>query len=347
MIVDFGFVCDDHLRHQHRQPLMTHIHGAPLIYRIFITSEMSSHSTTLKEKGVEVKISARHNKKLQSAVCYVSFDTNEKSLLGLLLSKYAIEKCVKTGVNTTTQIYSAIPGQTGIVLFVPENKLTQNIIVLYNYLQKTKLSSAQAKLCTDGNYKKLSSDLKHFEVTITGKCKNFANALQNKAPKIDRLITSLGAVEPNGNRESISGGSVEKTVIEIDGGDDANTTMLYASIFMGDLPCTIGKNGDKVKITLLGGVTPCCVQHLLLYKDTLQYKVKGFLTQSGTCGSPSSNDKGGVKYAEKCKEIMACQNELAGIYSDVRGFKFSFKNKDELKKVNSESIARVKSIKIK
>lgn len=308
-----------------------------------------SHSTTLKDSGVEVKISTLHNKKFQSSVCFVKFDTNEKSLLGLLLTKYASEKCIKTGLNAATGIYSAIPGQTGIVLVVPENKLTQNITILYSYLQKTKLSSAQAKFCTDGNYKKLSSDIKHFEVSITGKCKNFTAALQNKAPKIDRMIKSLGAFQPNGNREACgNSGNIEKMVLEFDAGDDANTTMLYASIFMGNIPCIINKSNDKIRINILGGYAcPCVVQNLLLFKDTLQYKVKGFLGQSGACGSPSANDKGGSKYNEKCRYIMECQNELASMYSEVRGFKFSFKNKDELKKVNSDSIARVKGIKIK
>lgn len=308
----------------------------------------SSYSTTLKSGGVEVKISTLHNKKLQSAVLHVIFDSGEKTLLGLLLAKYASEKCIQTGVNAATQIYSAIPGQNSIVLIVPENKITQNITILYAYLQKAKLTSQQGKFCTDGNYKKLSSDLKSFEVVITGKCRAFANALQNKAPKIDRMIKALGAVEPNTGRETNCGGNGDRLTIEFDGGDDINTTMLYASIFMGEIPCVISKSGSNVKITLIDGCNcQCMVQHKLLFKDSLQAKVKGFLSQSGACGSPSANDKGGSKYAEKCRSIMACQNELAGIYAEVRGFKFSFKGKDELKKVNSDSISKVKGMKCK
>lgn len=307
-----------------------------------------SHSTTLKDSGVEVKISTLHNKKLQAAIVYVDFSTSEKSLLGLLLAKYASERCVQAGVNTATQIYSAIAGQTSIALTVPENKITQNIMVLYGYLQKAKLTSQQGKHCTDGSYKKLSNDLKHFDVTITGKCKTFTAALQNKAPKIDRMIKSLGAVEPNTNRESVASGDGKLPFIEFDGGDDIGTTMLYASILMGEIPCNISKSGSNVKVTLIDGVTcPCVVAHKLLFKDTLQTKVKGFLGQSGACGSPSANDKGGSKYNEKCRGIMACQNELAGIYAGVRGFNFSFKNKDELKKVNSDSISKVKGMKWK
>ena len=307
-----------------------------------------SHSATLKDSGVEVKISTLHNKKLQAAIVYVDFSTSEKSLLGLLLAKYAAERCVQAGVNTATQIYSAIAGQTSIALTVPENKITQNIMVLYGYLQKAKLTSQQGKHCTDGSYKKLSNDLKHFDVTITGKCKTFTAALQNKAPKIDRMIKSLGAVEPNTNRESVASGDGKLPFIEFDGGDDIGTTMLYASILMGEIPCNISKSGSNVKVTLIDGVTcPCIVAHKLLFKDTLQTKVKGFLGQSGACGSPSSNDKGGSKYNEKCRGIMACQNELAGIYAGVRGFNFSFKNKDELKKVNSDSISKVKGMKWK
>lgn len=307
-----------------------------------------SHSTTLKDSGVEIKISTLHNKKMQASVLYVDFSTSEKSLLGLLLAKYASERCVQTGINCATQIYSAIAGQTSIALMVPENKLTQNIMVLYGYLQKAKLTSQQAKHCTDGSYKKLSNDIKHFDVTITGKCKTFTVALQNKAPKIDRLIKSLGAIEPNTSRESAASGDGKLPSIEFEGGDDINTTMMYTSIAMGEIPCTITKSGSNVKVTLIDGITcPCIVAHKLLFKDTLQAKVKGFLGQSGACGSPSANDKGGSKYSEKCKGIMECQNELAAIYSGVRGFSFSFKNKDELKKVNSDSVAKVKSMKWK
>lgn len=306
-----------------------------------------STSTTLKDRSCEIKISTLHNKKLQASICYIEFDTSETSLLGLLLSKYAKEKCVECGVNAASQIYTAIPGKNGIVIICPENKLTQNITLLYSYLQKSKLTSAQAKLCTDGNYKKLSSDIKKFEVTITGKCKTFTAAIQNKAPKIDRMIKSVGAVEPNTGRENCGNNGVNNVTIEFDGGDDVQTTMLYTSIFLGETPCVIGKSGNNVKVTLIGAQCPSELQRKLLFKDTLQTKVKGFLGQSGACGSPSANDKGGAKYNEKCKEIMACQNELAGIFSAVRGFKFSFKNKEELKKVNTESIARVKGMKLK
>lgn len=320
-----------------------------LVYFYHVRNIMSiSHSSTLKDRGVEIKISTLHNKKFQSSVCYIEFDTSQKSLLSLLLNKFVCEKCVNAGATCTTQILSAIPGQTSIALIVPENKLTQNIQVLYGYLQKTKLTSQQAKLCTDGNYKTLANDLKHFEVTITGKCKNFTAALSNKAPKIDRLIKSLGAIEPNGNREACGNGQKgEETSVEFEGGDDIQTTMMYASVFMGNVPCTISKSGSNVKITLLAGGGPCILKQLLLFKDALQGKVKGFLGQSGACGSPSANDKDKSKYNEKVKGILACQNELAAIYSGVRGFKFSFKNKEELKKVNSDSISKVKGMKVK
>lgn len=305
------------------------------------------HSTTLKNGGVELKISTFHNRKFQSSVCYVSFDTSEKTLLALLLTKYANEKCITAGLNASTQIYSCIPGERGIVLIVPENKITQNITILYGYLQKAKLTSQQAKYCTDGNYKKLSNDIKHFEVEITGKCKNFTAALQNKAPKVDRLIASLGAISPNTGREECGNGSEDGFEVVFDGGDDVSTTMLYASVFMGSTACVISKSGNDVKIKLIGSNDGGEIKNKLLFKDTLQAKVKGFLGQSGACGSPSANDKGGAKYNEKCKLIMAGQNELASMYADVRGFKFSFKGKDELKKVNSDSIAKVKAMKVK
>lgn len=219
-----------------------------------------STSTTLKDRSCEVKISTLHNKKLQASVCHIEFDTSETSLLGLLLSRYAREKCIECGVNTASQIYSCIPGKSGIVVVCPENKLTQNITLLYAYLQKTKLSSAQAKFCIDGNYKKLSGDIKKFEVSITGKCKSFTAALENKAPKIERMIKSISAVEPNTSRESCGNSGIEQCSIEFEGGDDIATTMLYTSIFMGNTPCVIGKSGNNVKVTLIGASNPCELQ---------------------------------------------------------------------------------------
>ena len=155
-----------------------------------------STSTTLKDRSCEVKISTLHNKKLQASVCHIEFDTSETSLLGLLLSRYAREKCVECGVNTASQIYSCIPGKNGIVIVCPENKLTQNITLLYAYLQKTKLSSAQAKFCSDGNYKKLIFAMADVVISRAG-----ANAIcELLALKKPNLLIPLPASSSRGDQ---------------------------------------------------------------------------------------------------------------------------------------------------
>lgn len=302
---------------------------------------VESASSTLKSGSVEVKISAIHNKKFQCAVVYVQFDTKESELLSLLIQKYVSEKVLVNGLNINNNIYNAIPGEQSIAIFCPENKITQNITLLYAYLMKTKLTSQQAKLCSSGNYKSLASDLKSFKVNITGKCKNFVAALKNEAPKIERLKESLKGIDAAA-RDDIKGDGFTRYETEVEGGDDV---MMYLSIVMGNEPCIIKKSGSNVKVTCLSPMGESRIKGFSTWKDTYQAKIKTFLGQSGSIGSPSANDKGGERFKEKVKDIMKCQNELAFIYSDVRGFKYSFGSEDELKKVNSEAMAKVRGFK--
>lgn len=300
-------------------------------------------SSTLKSGSTECKISALHNKKLQSAIIYVQFSTNEKSLLSLLLQKYVSEKVLVNGVNPNNNLYSAIPGETSIVLFAPENKITQNICLLYTYLNKAKLTSQQAKLCKSGNYKKLSSDIKKFDVDITGKCKTFVAALKNETTKIERLKESLGAVEA-ADRENVSGEGFTPYNATIESKNNTEDIMLYSSIVMGNEPCIIKKSNNNVKIECLSPNGESRIKAYGLWKDTFQSKIKSFLVQSGSIGSPSANDKGKVKFNEKVKYIMKCQNKLAFIYSDVRGFSYKFGDENDLKKVNSDACGSVKRV---
>lgn len=299
-------------------------------------------STTIKTKGGSIKIEATHNKKFQSALLFVEFDTTQKALLSMLLQKYVSEKRLFGGVNMNNGIYSAITGETSILLTVPENKLTQNISLLLSYLSKAHLTSQQAKLCGAGDYKKLSSDIGDANIIITGKCKNFINAIKNKAPKIENMTNQINAITPK-DRDSFNVERADTDIgktINING--LSNEAMLYLSICLEDTPCKISSN----KITLLSKNASCKMDEKMSMKDVFQGKVKSFLTQTGAVGSPSSNDAGGKKYKAKCEMILENENVLATIFSRIRGFNFSFSNVSELKKVNSESMNKVKSIKI-
>ena len=300
-------------------------------------------STTLKAGNSNIKIQATHNKKFGNALLFINFNTSQKDLLRSLLQKYASEKRLYTGVNMNNGIVSAITGETSILLIVTDNKLTQNISLLYTYLNKSKLTSQQAKLCRSGNYNTLSNDIKNFDVIITGKCKNFINALKNNAPKIDNLKNQIAAVQPK-DRENFTTDHVpDESFIgkTVSLGGLSNEAMLYLSVCVEDVPCKISR--DKLTFLSENGLQQFAEK--MIWKDVFQAKVKTFLGQTGAVGSPSANDTGGRKYKAKCETILACENVLAEIFSKLRGFNYSFSKVEDLKKVNSASIASVKSIK--
>lgn len=300
-----------------------------------------SISKTLSLSGGSAKITAQHNKKFQCAVLYVEFTTSQKDLLCLLLQKYVEEKRLATGLNMNNSIYSAIVGETSIALFVPENKLTNNIALLLSYLHKTHLTSMQNRLIHNGDYGKLSQDIKSFEVIITGKCKTFIAALKSNATKINNLISQLNAIEPK-SRDSFNNTNVIESsygeVVNFDG--NSADAKLYASIILEDIPAKITNSG----ITLLCENGIARLSEKMRFKDVYQGKVKSFLTQTGAVGSPAANDKDGSKFKAKSEYILKCEDCLAKIYSGLRGFSYSFRNVEALKKVESSAISKVKSI---
>lgn len=298
---------------------------------------------SLSLKSGSVNISAQHNKKFQCAVLYVEFETSQKQLLSILLQKYITEKRLGTGLNMNNAIYQAISGETSIALFVPENKLTNNIALLVSYLHKTHLTSQQAKLISSGDYSKLSSDIKSFKVLITGKCKTFIAALKSNATKINNLVSQLNAIEPKDREAFNTSNQVASSYgesVNFDG--SAADAKLYASIVCEDIPCKITSSG----ITFLCENGMERLREKLRFKDTYQGKVKSFLTQTGAVGTPAKNDAGGSKFKAKSEYILACENALAHIYSGLRGFNYSFSSTDKLKKVDSNAIAKVKAISI-
>ena len=300
-----------------------------------------SASKTLTLSGGSVKVSAQHNKKFQCAVLYVEFTTSQKDLLCLLLQKYVAEKRLAAGLNMNNGIYSAIVGETSIALFVPENKITNNIALLASYLAKTHLTSMQNRLVHSGDYGKLAQDLKSFEVIVTGKCKTFIAALKSDATKIKNLVSQLNAIEAK-TRDSFNNSNVVESsfgeVISFDGATaDAK---LYASIVLEDIPAKITNSG----ITLLCENGRERLAEKLRFKDVFQGKVKSFLTQTGAVGSPAANDKDGSKFKTKSEYILRCEDCLAKVYSGLRGFNYSFRNAEALKKVESAALAKVKAI---
>lgn len=301
-----------------------------------------STSATLKTSKGNIKISAQHNRKLQVTIVFVKFNTSQRDLLSMMLQKYVVTKCLNTGVNINNSMYSAIPGETSIVFTCAENRCIQNITLLYAHLLKGKLSAQQAKCCS-GDYQKLVADVSSFEVKITGKCKNVCTWLdKGNAAKITKLVSDINNIVP-ATRDNPTGSSEEWSITASNCGN--GVAMMYLSVACGDIPCKITKVNSDAKLTFLScdGMSRFCDR--MFWKDTLQARVKTFLTQSGNPGSPSANDSG--QYKEKCKYILLCQNSLAEVYSNLRGFNFSFSNVEELKRVDSDAMSAVRVIKTK
>lgn len=297
---------------------------------------------TLKIGHGNLNIRAVLNKKMRQAVLFIEFKTSQKKLLAALLQKYVQEKCLTTGISMNNGIISAIPGETSIVLVVPDNKITNNIVLLRAYLGKTKISTQAQKVCESGDYSKLAKDLGSFDVIVTGACRTFIAALEDNKPKISRMTEQLAAIEDK-QRENFTHPKQEVCPCspkELEFSGNA-TAQLYLSICLGDIPAVV--TNTSVKFLSPDGANR--FRNRMLYKDTFQGLVKNFLTQTGAVGSPAANDAGGKKYKEKCATILLCQQTLSEIYSKLRGFEYRFIRVEQLKSVDSDAMASVKSIK--
>lgn len=299
---------------------------------------MSTVRKTLNTKNGKININAVFNKKFKQAILFIDFKTSQKRLLSALLYKYATEKSLNTGVSMVNGIISAIPGETSIVLVVPDNKVTNNIVLLRAYLGKAKLSAAAQKHVGKGDYDKLLKDIDSFDVIVTGACRTFCKALDANEKKIDNLISNLNTIKDS-DRDSFDYPVNNYCSVDFSGNA---TAQLYASICLGDIPCNISR--DKIEFLTPDGCE--LLRTRLMYKDTFQGLVKQFLRQTGACGTPAANDNGGKKYKEKCDYILHCEATLSEIYSRLRGFEYKFMNVSQLNAVDSDAMSAVKQIKL-
>lgn len=281
--------------------------------------------TTLKCKNIQLNIETYHNKKFQCAVVCIFIKTTESKLLATLCDKFAYAKVLRSGINPNTHAYSVVSGPNGMVINCPENKINSVITIALSYLAKT-----TAKV--EGSYDKLMNDMKNVSITITGKCKNYARALETNAPKIERLKTSVSAIDFK-KRDAFPKEKVKLQEMSISF-QGCCKCALYASIILSSVPCKITHSNNTVTITLYNNCG-------FIHRDMMREKIKSFLSQTGAVGSPAANDTNQTKYKEKCKYILTSQNVLAKIYSSVRGFSCSFENANELKSVDGTIVAVV------
>lgn len=301
-----------------------------------------SYSGDLSTKTGKINFKLTHNKKHNQSILFISFTTSQKELLTMLLQKYVAEKCLVSGFNPNNMISSASVGETSIVMAVPEMKLLTNISILISYLNKTSLSNLEASYLTkEINYDTLMKDIGSFNVIITGKCKGMIASFEKKAPKIDMFVKSLDRYEPK-KRTMVVKKPKESSFGKSFKFSESKEAQLYLAICLERIPYTMKGNN----VVLLSPHADVEIIDKYVHSDIFRAKIKSFLGQSGAFGSPASNDTGGVKHAQRKKDIMTCQNELASIYSKLRGFNFSFAKEDQIKSVDTQSLKAVREFKL-
>jgi hypothetical protein len=226
------------------------------------------------------------------------------------------------------------------MLLVPENKIFNNIVLIYKYLLRSRLTSAAIKRLPEKShsYSEIVGDVKSFYVSIVGKCKNFINNIKQETPRVKNFLNNLSLIE-KGERESVEGhGKESDCPNKISFDNISQEALLYLSIVSGHIPSKISKTG----ITFLTCSGSCLFAELLEHKNCYQERVKCFLLQAGAFGSPSKKDKGKEKWKEK-KEII--ERVLKAAVEDLgilHGIKLS--TPSELS-VDHNVIAEIKKIK--
>lgn len=302
---------------------------------------MTKTNASIKYSKGSINIVCQFNKRLIGCFMYIKYKTTEKSLLYNLLLKYIHEKVNVFGCNVVNEVYSAKATTNGILVSCSEKKIINNIINIYAYLMKTKLSSKEIKniCCHQCDYDKLHSDIVNFSVYITGKTRNLVKTFQNKSDKkIDKIIQSMDNVEPKqlGKCENKQSYDIEKIDYKSTPKEKMDLTLYleYSPfVFDGDKIVTIDKHS-------------LCDISLKFNYDYLLSKIKNFFNSCGSPGLPAANGDGEAKYKAKCAYLLECLNMLCFIVSDIHGFSYKINNVEDLKSVapTAESKEKMKSL---
>jgi len=285
---------------------------------------------TFTKGSLSLKFSTTPTPKLSSVFMYIHIDTKQNDLLESLSIKYVKEKTLKLGSNANNNIYNATPGQNGIVINCPENKITNNILQYLIYLSKATIKPTQfyAKSGTKTNYSSFIKDLHNISINIIGKCKTFTKnciSVPSTVPKMQKLLDAISTVfSKNNDREDIEAkGCEECKVISIKASPCATVDALV-----------LLNNSCCIKTTSSGFDIICCCGccGYSNYMDTYRAQLKAFRGQFGAIGS-----KGDAKAKAKCRYV----NEMAKIFTGVKGVEKSLKD-NEIVKVDVESIKVVK-----
>ena len=272
---------------------------------------------TFKLNNYEYTFNVQRQKKLPYAVVYIKINTNEKELLFSLNMRYKSDKLLQCGINPNNFMYNCIVGINGIILHVPENKIVNNVTNYIKFLSSTQLNSKQL-YGSKGSYSNLEKSLNKITIYVTGKCQTFLkNNLLKDSMKIPNMLKSISERNVKEKNE-ITNDKFESKSFEFEATDEE---LIDVNVMMESKSCYFTKNNDKYNLYFFDSFEGN-------YSSSLRGLLKAFKTLSGTIGS---ND-------EKNKEIMKTINFLTFCYTDVRGIGLKYKNLDEIKNINSNSI---------
>lgn len=290
-----------------------------------------------KEGNFEFNFSAVHHKKLPYAIVYIKINTSEKELLHSLGYKYKKEKLLSVGVNANNFMIDCIPGPNGMVIYTPENRITNNIVMFIKYLSTATINSKQL-FGTEGSYTKLTNSLHKVSITVTGKCKTFIkNCLQKSSPKMDNMMKVI-SIKQDKKRDDIKNDKFDASLIKSVKLNCNEEQALDCIVSFGTNCLEVNKKGNEYEFSFMEA------PEYNLYVSALRGLLKAFRGQSGAIGSPASNDPGQKKYKEKCGEILEAVNMVSYCISDVRGCKCQYKNENSLKQVDSESVKLISQL---
>lgn len=281
-------------------------------------------SKTIKKDDYEYSIRATFAKKIPFCIVYIKIKTSEKDLLFSLNNKFKVEKLLYAGCNGLNGIMKVVCGTNGIVISCPENKITSVIQQYISYLSKTELKPKQL-FGEKGNYNDLEKGLKHVEIHIVGKCKTFIkNCLgKEESNKIKNMMAGIVGRNVK-ERKPVQNDKYNKNLEEKEIKCTESQAVDYV-IACRDKNIKINYGSGKLTVKFIGccpNCGSCCCG--CCYTDTVRAYLKSFKTQ---CGNGSDADV-----------TFDCINQIAWCYTDCRGYGLKYKNKEELKTVDSESV---------
>lgn len=287
-------------------------------------------------KNVKVNFHAKYIKTLPNPVVYIKLNTNEKDLLFSLSYQFKLAKFSPIGCNNNNRITGCIVGENGIVINCPENKIVNIILQYIAYLERSTLKGDQfmCRHSTKGSYQGISKAIENFDVYIYGKCKTFIKncILKQDASKMNNMIKSLET------RTIKERGTVEakeismKPVLEKPISCNASEVMdLFFAIK--DIDCMVSYESGSFQLYNRCANCLCALPWKSFNKELRDY-LKSVRNVAGMPGSdPNKN-----------KNILEDLNRFIYCYLDVRNMKGEFKNIEEVKKIESNSLGLIRQM---